>query len=353
MPYISLSHLPKYGLIILGNSGVGKSFLANILLGKEVFQHKFSSSSVTHETESYEVQLGETSFAVFNIPGLIEADQNRIDLNKQEIYKAFDQRPNSIIIYVFGNTNGRIRDEDFIAFNAINKAFPFNEDSLVIAINSLPKKRPENYEGEATVKFQQYLRMKLPNLCFLNQINEDNQSERERLREKLLHVTICCRPEYHVKQQEIKLNADEISELKEGVRKQQEAYERQKAQFQNQIDKAQQKYAQLEKDRQSDIADFEKKINSLNKNLLEANRQHYNEIASHQKEINSLSRKLRDRPNPAPINNHYYPPKPSTSKKKSVSVLFWCFKSDFFNPSSNAFQTLNAFRFPTFIWRIE
>ncbi len=65
----------KLGLIILGNSGVGKSFLANILLGHEAFKHEFSAQSVTHRTEFEEITLDDHDYAIFNIPGLIEADQ--------------------------------------------------------------------------------------------------------------------------------------------------------------------------------------------------------------------------------------------------------------------------------------
>lgn len=65
----------KHGLIILGNSGVGKSFLANILLKEEAFRHEFSARSVTHRTEFREITVNGIRFAIFNIPGLIEADQ--------------------------------------------------------------------------------------------------------------------------------------------------------------------------------------------------------------------------------------------------------------------------------------
>ena len=35
------------GIIILGNTGVGKSFIANILLGKDVFVHELNAAAVT------------------------------------------------------------------------------------------------------------------------------------------------------------------------------------------------------------------------------------------------------------------------------------------------------------------
>ena len=66
---------PQHGLIILGNSGVGKSFLANTLLKEETFRHEFSARSVTHQTECREITINGIRFTLFNLPGLLEADQ--------------------------------------------------------------------------------------------------------------------------------------------------------------------------------------------------------------------------------------------------------------------------------------
>lgn len=182
----------KYGLIILGNSGVGKSFLANTLLGRDYFQHEFSSDSVTHVTEFQEIIVSGLSLAIFNIPGLIEADQTRIDLNKKEIDKAFAQRPNSIVLYVFGHQRGRIRNEDVVTFNAINEAYPSRLESLVIAVNGIPKKRPADYEGSTLFLLQKFLKhfeVNQRNTCFLNHINDENTQERQDLKERLLRVS--------------------------------------------------------------------------------------------------------------------------------------------------------------------
>ena len=147
----------QFGLIILGNAGVGKSFLGNILLGHEAFVHEFSVGSVTHNTEYSQMQVGDFMLAIFNIPGLIEADQKRIDLNKREIEKAFVARPNSIVLYVFGNQRGRLRDEDVVAFNAINAEYSFRRESLVLVMNDLDKDRPADYEGATLVLLQQLI----------------------------------------------------------------------------------------------------------------------------------------------------------------------------------------------------
>jgi predicted GTPase len=185
----------QFGLIILGNAGVGKSFLGNILLNREVFVHEFSADSVTHTTEYCEIQIGDFKLAIFNIPGLIEANQKRIDLNKREIEKAFLARPNSIVLYVFGNQRGRLRDEDLVAFNAINAAYSFQSESLVLVMNDLDKDRPSNYEGTTLVRLQQllpYVPINEQNVCFLDRIDRNNPNQRQFLKEQLLAVKFLC-----------------------------------------------------------------------------------------------------------------------------------------------------------------
>ncbi|CAF1208722.1 unnamed protein product [Rotaria sp. Silwood1] len=143
----------KYGLILLGNTGVGKSFIGNVVLGRDVFEHDCSASSVTHETEFEDYAIGNGSFAVFNIPGLIEAEQEAVDRNKTEIYKAFQQRPNSVVAFVFnGGSGGRIRDEDVVAFKAINDVYHFEPEALLLIINDLPHDRSPKYEGGTAMK---------------------------------------------------------------------------------------------------------------------------------------------------------------------------------------------------------
>ncbi|CAF1690599.1 unnamed protein product, partial [Adineta ricciae] len=64
--------------ILLGNTGVGKSFLANILLCDDVFEHECSPSSVTHATEFRTFTFKGKTFIIFNIPGLIEDNQEAV-----------------------------------------------------------------------------------------------------------------------------------------------------------------------------------------------------------------------------------------------------------------------------------
>lgn len=81
------------GVLTIGNSGVGKSLLDNIILGREAFVHDMCPGSVTSRTEEAIVNTGVPEWGavkVFNIPGLIEADPAKIARNKTELNRAFE-----------------------------------------------------------------------------------------------------------------------------------------------------------------------------------------------------------------------------------------------------------------------
>ncbi|CAF1024638.1 unnamed protein product [Adineta steineri] len=128
------------GIILLGKSGVGKSFLANILLNHDDFVDKISVSSVTHRTESREFEyLGQT-YVIFDVPGLIENDQDAIQKNKAEIQKAFEQHPFSVVAFVLNVAGtGRLDTQDMVVFNVLNDAYQFK--TVIIGENREDKQR--------------------------------------------------------------------------------------------------------------------------------------------------------------------------------------------------------------------
>lgn len=80
-----------YHLILVGNSGVGKSYLANIFLGENRFVHQVSVESVTTEVETLEAIFPWGKLVIYNIPGLLEADETNLERNKQALAQAFQR----------------------------------------------------------------------------------------------------------------------------------------------------------------------------------------------------------------------------------------------------------------------
>lgn len=150
--------IDEVGFIILGNSGAGKSFICNLLIGEEIFANDFDPNAVTTTTRFHRVPCGSFDALIYDIPGLIEADQERIDRNKREIEKAFKECPNSIVLFVWTHKGGRVVHEDIIAFQALNKAYQFSSESLAFVLNSLPPKRSPQYDEKFTVTLANHLK---------------------------------------------------------------------------------------------------------------------------------------------------------------------------------------------------
>jgi hypothetical protein len=209
-------------IILLGNSGVGKSFLANRLLDDDqAFESRFSARSVTHQTEwkNYVTANGLTQYIVGNIPGLVEANQKFIDENRIEIMKAFEQHPWAIVLFVFGHKNGRIPDEDIVAFTRINDAYEFPSKSLLIIVNGIPPNRPNIYEEKTKELLHELIHIDDNHIYFIEKATTD---EDKTIIHRQLHEAIAkCEPVKHIKKHDIELLVDEISRLKREIHQRQ------------------------------------------------------------------------------------------------------------------------------------
>eukprot|EP01113_Clastostelium_recurvatum_P003683 TRINITY_DN1160_c0_g1_i2.p2 TRINITY_DN1160_c0_g1~~TRINITY_DN1160_c0_g1_i2.p2 ORF type:complete len:307 (+),score=81.94 TRINITY_DN1160_c0_g1_i2:124-921(+) len=224
----------SYGLLYLGNSGVGKTWLVNLTLGKEAFRAAYESSSVTKTTEYVDVMVtysrGAVMTRLFNIPGLIENNQEAIEHNKVEIQKAFVQRPVSVVVFVFSVTGGRIRDEDMVAFEALNKSYRLKPESLCIVVNQLnKKKRTPDYERETKLRIESLTGIPSLPIAFINEVDDDDVAGRQEARATLLHVIETRLPAQHEKHHDIQLQLDQIKKAKEEVKAKQEEFDRMKA----------------------------------------------------------------------------------------------------------------------------
>ncbi|CAF0951584.1 unnamed protein product [Adineta ricciae] len=213
------------GLILIGNTGVGKSFLGNILSNSDTFQHGCSASSITHHIQFQNTTIGQMLYSIYDTPGLLEDDQNAVNRNKQEISKAFQQCPNCVVIFVFtGGSGGRIRDEDVRTFQALKWVFSFQQQSLLVVVNDLPKGRSVGYENEINNKLQGYCKIPNVKICLLDHIDSSKSQEREQLRTKLINPVLQCVPKLHVQNGLIDLGTvDDQQERLADLRRQNQA----------------------------------------------------------------------------------------------------------------------------------
>lgn len=148
------------------------------------------------------------------------------------------------MIYVFGQQNGRIRDEDVVAFNAINAAYPLNIDSLLLVVNNHSGNRSTNYEGETMFMLQHTIETtgSINRVSFLNSINIDSSEERQNLKSQLLRAIVELSPTQHTKLHDIYLIADEITMLKHRIFEKIKQLEINKSSYECEIHEEQKRY---------------------------------------------------------------------------------------------------------------
>jgi septin family protein len=143
-------------VLFLGNSGSGKSFLCNALIGSDTFEHKTQAGSVTSTNTFVPVVIGGTAYVVCNIPGLIEADASKIARNKAAVEDAFKFLPMglTVAIFVMSTAGGRVRMEDYQAIQAVGKYVALDFAATLVLVNNVDWERidddPVEYRAAVT-----------------------------------------------------------------------------------------------------------------------------------------------------------------------------------------------------------
>jgi len=206
-------------LLFVGNSGVGKSLLLNLLIGENVFLHKISASSVTSEVEwtiwHAQIKNVERELMMLNIPGLIEAEGKHLERNRQALTSAFGKKENHVVLFIFGNTNGRLNSDDVDAFKQLTTVYSLTAASLIVVFNQA--KKTKGWQESILTMVRELSAWKKPfKSVFIEELNEEKDeiifTDARALenRAKLISAIEHCTPEPHPKKGELQFRHDQI-----------------------------------------------------------------------------------------------------------------------------------------------
>ena len=115
------SECPVFGVLVVGETGAGKSTLINNLVGKEVVEvgHKLISETSTVSEHSMEVEG--VPIVIYDTPGLSDTRGDCDKVHLQEMKDILKKREIHLVIYCMKLSETRMRDSLIHTFQEYNK----------------------------------------------------------------------------------------------------------------------------------------------------------------------------------------------------------------------------------------
>jgi predicted GTPase len=227
-------------VLVLGNSGTGKSWICNTLLLGEFFCHLYSGTSVTDCNTFGVVQLSDGGvIVVCNIPGLIESDPANIPRNVFHIQAAFNFLPTAktVAMFVMSGVNGRLLAADYEALRAVRRYVELPAKATAVVVNGVDRdEAPADYDATTAKQVRAILEEPTMTVDFIEKIPKAQRINYQgdgakRLNARLVVIlkslsAVVLRPEPDAK---LVLDADVLKADLEQVKRRIEDQERQHA----------------------------------------------------------------------------------------------------------------------------
>jgi len=242
--------------LLIGNSGVGKSVLCNLILGVDYFHHDCSAGSVTTGVECEEATIKHQGknckVALFNIPGLLEVNEKNFQRNKDALTDAFSRHPRHVTVFVFNSMNGRLLGQDVEAFKTVWKTYALEPSSLICLFNQA--KPTKKWQVEVLMMLEQESGWTGPlNALFLPPLPTDDDNKIDLIgkvgteaRLQLLAAIQLRTPKPHPKTGELSFKSDEIKakdaaigKLAEDIKKNEEKFAEKRKEMTDSLNAAQ------------------------------------------------------------------------------------------------------------------
>ena len=154
----AMGSINTVGLLTIGNVGVGKSFLLDAIAGRAVFRTARRVRAVTARTTSHTVVVGDKTYTLFDIPGLIEmGNEQKIESNKAAVSKAFSQCAEQIVLVVMGHLNLRPQAQDLATFLAVRRAYDLHQRSIIFVVNQISTDDGKREKADFTASLKESL----------------------------------------------------------------------------------------------------------------------------------------------------------------------------------------------------
>lgn len=130
-----------HNIILFGETGVGKSSVVNMLVGRNVANVSNGLDGCTFKSESYGIVVNDTHFRIFDTAGLNEREQGRVP-HWQAVHELYTliRKLNGVSLLIYC-MRGRIKENSIANWVLFNKVVCAGQVPCIVVVTGLENER--------------------------------------------------------------------------------------------------------------------------------------------------------------------------------------------------------------------